>query len=125
MGDALHMLTANFLGGVVVPCPAACDVDGNGSTRGVGDALALLTANFLGGVEIPPPHPECGESTLPSDASTPASFERVCTNSISRPPIVASVGDEKALPYIPPPSLSVSQMMAPVSLSILLKPPPA
>ena len=41
------------------------------------------------------------------------------------PAMVAKAGDEKALPYIPPLSLSVCQTILPVCLSIFVKPPPA
>jgi hypothetical protein len=67
VGDAVTMLSRNFLGGVEVGCAAACDANGDGATSGVTDAVTILSNNLIGSVRIPPPYPACGDSDLPSD----------------------------------------------------------
>ena len=66
--DAIVILNFNFQGGLTPPCLAACDVDGDGTFRGViTDAVFLLNFQFQGGPTPPAPFPGCGNGTLPSD----------------------------------------------------------
>ena len=47
---------------------SACDVDGDGTFRGViTDAVFLLNFQFQGGPPPPAPFPDCGSGSLPSD----------------------------------------------------------
>ena len=66
--DAVWLLSYNFLGGEAPPCPAACDVDGDGRIEGaVSDAVYLLQFLFGGGPMPLEPSRACGVSDLPSD----------------------------------------------------------
>jgi hypothetical protein len=69
VADAIGLLLANFVGGAELPCRAACDANADGEIHGVADAVTLLAANFTGSFRLPPPHPECGESSLETDAA--------------------------------------------------------
>ena len=75
VADALAMLRRNFVGGVDVPCVAACDANGDGETMGVDDAVTALTENFVSQGVIPPPFPFCGEGT-PTDYNVLGCQER-------------------------------------------------
>lgn len=65
--DAIYHLTFNFLGGVEIPCLAACDVNGDGDINNVTDAIHLLTVNFLGVFTVPAPYPGCGPPSVATD----------------------------------------------------------
>jgi hypothetical protein len=66
--DAIVILNFNFLGGLTPPCLAACDVDGDGTFRGViTDAVYLLNFQFQGGTAPPAPYPACGPGSRTSD----------------------------------------------------------
>jgi probable HAF family extracellular repeat protein len=67
VADAVAHLSANFVGGLTLPCRAACDVNGDGDISGVTDAVAALVVNFIGGVQVPAPYPGCGSASRPSD----------------------------------------------------------
>lgn len=70
VSDALRVLTFNFLGGVELPCAAACDANGDGEVFGVvTDAIAMLVFSFLGGPPPPAPFDACGPLTDPGDVS--------------------------------------------------------
>ena len=58
----------------------------------------------------------CDQSSLPVASSTPASSSRVCTKNCGCPAIVAFMGDENALPFMPPPSCSDRQTVSPFRL---------
>ncbi len=60
--DAVFLLALNFLGGVRVPCLAACDATGDGDTSGTTDAIYILTYFFLGTEPPLAPFPRCGVS---------------------------------------------------------------
>ena len=62
---------------------------------------------------------------VPCSGSMPASSSRPCTRICGTPPSVVKKGDEKALPFMPPPSAITRQITFPVPLSSRTNPPPA
>jgi hypothetical protein len=64
--DPILLLFANFAG-ASVPCLAACDSNGDGSTSGVSDVIYLLRHLYLSGPAPAAPYPGCGNLALPAD----------------------------------------------------------
>ena len=59
------LLLAQLFQGVPMPCPAAADFDGSGSTL-IDDAIAIVGFLFDSGAPPPPPYPLCGTPASPS-----------------------------------------------------------
>jgi hypothetical protein len=79
VSDALRVLTFNFLGGVELPCVAACDADGDGEVFGVvTDAIYMLVHQILGGPPPPAPFGECGPLMNPGDLALGCADSGTC-----------------------------------------------
>ncbi len=59
VSDAIHMLQFMFLGGAVLECRDAADVNDNGVNE-ISDSVGLLAYLFLGGLPPQDPWPDCG-----------------------------------------------------------------
>jgi hypothetical protein len=73
ISDPIRLLRTNFAG-ASVPCWAACDADGDGSTGGVSDTVYLLGYLFANGTPPALPFPACGplqDSDLTLSCATP------------------------------------------------------
>ena len=67
--DAMRILSWLFLGTSSLPCPLACDLNGDGAAPNIADAVYLFTYLFSAGASPALPFPNCGTvvGTTPAD----------------------------------------------------------